>query len=92
MKHVSFCILRYRERNQTDTKDCIRPPNIVSLKHTIDITTQYSIMPPLLTQVARLSDGLPLVAIQTPAPGFPVSNRDQKEARDLLRKITTGYV
>ena len=49
-------------------------------------------MPPLLTQVARLSDGLPLVAIQTPAPGLPVSNRDQKEARDLLRKITTGYV
>ena len=49
-------------------------------------------MPPLLTQVARLSDGLPLVAIQTPAPGLPVSNHDQKEARDLLRKITTGYV
>ncbi len=49
-------------------------------------------MPPLLTQVARLSDALPLVAIQTPAPGLPVSNRDQKEARDLLRKITTGYV
>lgn len=49
-------------------------------------------MPPLLTQVARLSDGLPLVAIQTPAPGIPVTSRDQKEARDLLRKITSGYV
>ena len=49
-------------------------------------------MPPLLTQVARLSDGLPLVGIQTPAPGFPVTSRDQKEARDLLRKITAGYV
>jgi len=47
-------------------------------------------MPPLLTQVARLSDGLPLVAIQTPAPGIPVTSRDQKEARDLLRKITSG--
>ena len=49
-------------------------------------------MPPLLTQVARLSDGLPLVAIQTPAPGIPVTSRDQKEAKDLLRKITVGYV
>lgn len=47
-------------------------------------------MPPLLTQVARLSDGLPLVAIQTPAPGIPVTNSDQKEAKDLLRKITAG--
>lgn len=47
-------------------------------------------MPPLLTQVARLSDGLPLVAIQTPAPGIPVTSRDQKEAKDLLRKITVG--
>lgn len=47
-------------------------------------------MPPLLTQVARLSDGLPLVAIRTPAPGIPVTNRDQKEAKDLLRKITAG--
>mmetsp|Transcript_24258 Transcript_24258/g.51537 ORF Transcript_24258/g.51537 Transcript_24258/m.51537 type:complete len:222 (-) Transcript_24258:570-1235(-) len=47
-------------------------------------------MPPLLTQVARLSDGLPLVAIQTPAPGNPVTSRDQKEAKILLRKITSG--
>jgi hypothetical protein len=49
-------------------------------------------MPPLLTQVARASDGLPLVATQTPAPGLPVTNQQQKEAKDLLRKITTGYV
>ena len=49
-------------------------------------------MPPLLTQVARLSDSLPLVATQTPSPGLPVSNKDQKEARDLLKKITAGYV
>jgi hypothetical protein len=47
-------------------------------------------MPPLLTQVARVSDGLPLVAIQTPAPGIPVTSQDQKEAKELLRKITTG--
>jgi hypothetical protein len=49
-------------------------------------------MPPLLTQVARLSDGLPLVACQTPAPGNPVTSRDQKEAKELLQKITSGYV
>jgi hypothetical protein len=47
-------------------------------------------MPPLLTQVARVSDGLPLVAIQTPAPGIPVASRDQQEAKELLRKITAG--
>jgi len=47
-------------------------------------------MPPLLTQVARLSDGLPLVAIQTPAPGISVTHRDQKEAKELLQKITAG--
>jgi hypothetical protein len=49
-------------------------------------------MPPLLTQVARLSDGLPLVACQTPAPGMPVTSLDQKEAKELLQKITSGYV
>lgn len=47
-------------------------------------------MPPLLTQVARISDGLPLVASQTPAPGIPVTNQHQQEAKDILRKITTG--
>jgi hypothetical protein len=47
-------------------------------------------MPPLLTQVARLSDGLPLVAIQTPAHGLPVTSRDQQEAKELLKKITAG--
>ena len=49
-------------------------------------------MPPLLTQVARLSDGLPLVACHTPAPGNPVTSQDQKEAKELLQKITSGYV
>lgn len=47
-------------------------------------------MPPLLTQVARVSDGLPLVATQTPAPGLPVNNKAQQEAKDILRKITHG--
>lgn len=49
-------------------------------------------MPPLLTQVARASDGMPLVATQTPAPGIPVTNKEQQEAKEILRKITTGYV
>ena len=47
-------------------------------------------MPPLLTQVARVSDGLPLVAQQTPAAGIPVTAQDQKEAKELLKKITAG--
>jgi vesicle transport protein SEC22 len=47
-------------------------------------------MPPLLTQVARLSDGLPLVATQTPAPGNPVTSKQQQEAKDILRSITGG--
>jgi hypothetical protein len=46
-------------------------------------------MPPLLTQVARVSDGLPLVATQTPAPGLPVTSEAQKEAKDILKKITS---
>lgn len=49
-------------------------------------------MPPLLTQIARVSDGLPLAAIQTPAPSLPVTSSDQQEAKELLRKITTGWV
>mmetsp|Transcript_20365 Transcript_20365/g.57859 ORF Transcript_20365/g.57859 Transcript_20365/m.57859 type:complete len:222 (-) Transcript_20365:112-777(-) len=47
-------------------------------------------MPPLLTQVARVSDGLPLVATQTPSPAYPVSSKQQKEAKDILRKLTHG--
>lgn len=49
-------------------------------------------MPPLLTQVARVSDGLPLVATQTPSHGMPVTPNDQKEAREILKKITSRYV
>jgi hypothetical protein len=48
-------------------------------------------MPPLLTQVARVSDGLPLVATQTPAHGIPVTPKDQQEAREILKKITSRY-
>ena len=56
----------------------------------ISYLIEKKIMPPLLTQVARLSDGLPLVATITGAPGIPVTAMDQKEAKDLLRKITAG--
>ena len=47
-------------------------------------------MPPLLTQVARLADGMPLVATQTPAPGIPLTSTEQKEAKEILRKVTDG--
>ena len=47
-------------------------------------------MPPILTQVCRLSDGMPLVATQTPAPGIPLTSTEQKEAKEILRKITSG--
>mmetsp|Transcript_14560 Transcript_14560/g.26376 ORF Transcript_14560/g.26376 Transcript_14560/m.26376 type:complete len:223 (-) Transcript_14560:88-756(-) len=46
-------------------------------------------MPPLLTQVARVSDGLPLVDTRTPQPGNPVSNKQQQDAKSILRSINT---
>lgn len=49
-------------------------------------------MPPLLTQVARLSDGMPLVATITANPGVPVSSRDQQEAKEILQSLTHQYV
>lgn len=49
-------------------------------------------MPPLLTQVARVSDGLPLVATMTPQPGSPVSSKQQQEAKSILRSINTQWV
>lgn len=49
-------------------------------------------MPPLLTQVARISDGLPLVATVTANPGVPVSKQEQQEAKDILRSLTHQYV
>ena len=45
-------------------------------------------MPPLLTLVARRSDGLPLVATQTPQPNMPITSKQQQEAKDILRSIT----
>mmetsp|Transcript_3570 Transcript_3570/g.4136 ORF Transcript_3570/g.4136 Transcript_3570/m.4136 type:complete len:229 (+) Transcript_3570:49-735(+) len=45
-------------------------------------------MPPLLTQVARVSDGLPLVATMTGNPGMPVTSKQQQEAKDILRSLT----
>ena len=48
-------------------------------------------MPPLLTQIARLSDGLPLVALMTPGPGLPVTPSDQQQAKQLVRKITSSH-
>jgi Regulated-SNARE-like domain len=47
-------------------------------------------MPPLLTQVARTMDGLPLVSSQTPTPGLPVTNKHQQEAKEIIRKMTVG--
>lgn len=47
-------------------------------------------MPPLLTQVARTMDGLPLVSSQTPSPGMQVTNQHQQEAKEIIRKMTTG--
>lgn len=44
-------------------------------------------MPPLLTQVARVSDGLPLVASQSPG-GFTQEN--QQEAKQILRSLMQG--
>ena len=49
-------------------------------------------MPPLLTQVARVSDGLPLVATMTSQPGSPVATKQQQEAKDILRSLNTQYV
>jgi hypothetical protein len=53
---------------------------------------EHSTMPPLLTQVARLSDGMPLVATITANPGVPVSSKQQQEAKDILRSVTHQYV
>ena len=47
-------------------------------------------MPPYLTQVARVSDGLPLVATLTPAPGVSITNKEQQEAKGILQSITDG--
>lgn len=47
-------------------------------------------MPPLLTQVARTTDALPLVATSTPTHTFAVTTQVQQDAKKLLRSMTTG--
>jgi len=47
-------------------------------------------MPPLLTQIARSSDGLPLVTTQTPSHGMTITSKHQQEAKELVRNITHG--
>jgi vesicle transport protein SEC22 len=52
--------------------------------------TKEERMPPLLTQVARTMDGLPLVSSQSPSPGMPVTNKHQQDAKEIIRKMTVG--
>lgn len=47
-------------------------------------------MPPILTQVARTSDALPLVATSTPTHNLTVSNQHQQDAKKLMRSMTAG--
>jgi hypothetical protein len=51
-------------------------------------------MPPLLTFVARLSDGLPLVANTAPDLGQGVTQDHKNQAKDILRGLggTARYV
>ncbi|KAL7480579.1 hypothetical protein ACHAW6_007719 [Cyclotella cf. meneghiniana] len=44
-------------------------------------------MPPLLTFVARLSDGLPLVANTAPDSGLAVTQDHKNQAKDILRGL-----
>mmetsp|Transcript_19815 Transcript_19815/g.30613 ORF Transcript_19815/g.30613 Transcript_19815/m.30613 type:complete len:228 (+) Transcript_19815:115-798(+) len=48
-------------------------------------------MPPLLTQVARVSDGLPLVANTSSSSGVaPVTTQSQQQAKQILRSLMQG--
>lgn len=47
-------------------------------------------MPPILTQVARTADALPLVATSTPTHNLTVTNEHQQTATKLMRSITAG--
>ena len=44
-------------------------------------------MPPLLTFVARLSDGLPLVANTAPDASVAVNQNHKNQAKDILRGL-----
>jgi hypothetical protein len=54
------------------------------------LTRNESIMPPILTQVARSSDALPLVATSTPSHNFTVTSKHQQDAKQLMRSMTAG--
>lgn len=45
-------------------------------------------MPPILTQVARSADALPLVATSTPTHNLVVTSQHQQDAKKLLRSMT----
>jgi hypothetical protein len=47
-------------------------------------------MPPILTQVARSSDALPLVATSTPTHTYTVTSKHQQDAKQLMRSMTAG--
>jgi hypothetical protein len=47
-------------------------------------------MPPILTQVARASDALPLVATSTPTPNLVLTPQMQSDAKKLMRSMTAG--
>lgn len=46
-------------------------------------------MPPILTQVARASDALPLVATSTPTHNLVITQDIQQDAKKLMRSMTT---
>lgn len=47
-------------------------------------------MPPILTQVARAADALPLVATSTPTHNLVATAEHQQDAKKLMRSMTTG--
>jgi hypothetical protein len=56
--------------------------------HTVVVVEQLASMPPILTQVARSSDALPLVATSTPTHTFVLTPKHQQDAKQLLRSMT----
>ena len=49
-------------------------------------------MPPLLTFVARISDGLPLVANTAPDLSSGVTQEHKDQAKDILRGLGGRYL
>jgi Regulated-SNARE-like domain len=54
------------------------------------VSKRRRIMPPILTQVARTADALPLVATSTPTHNLTVSNEHQQTATKLMRSFVAG--